>query len=103
MTIRGKMLGTVAAVFLVFFVAIGVIYLWGGAVLTSNLKGAGVESVSQSAEIFRGVLDRAASTLVTTAESLRYAYVNFGVVSQVERSEERRVGKECRSRWSPYH
>ena len=24
-------------------------------------------------------------------------------VSQVLRSEERRVGKECRSRWSPYH
>src|SRR2546429_799490 len=23
--------------------------------------------------------------------------------SPVERSEERRVGKECRSRWSPYH
>ena len=22
---------------------------------------------------------------------------------QVYRSEERRVGKECRSRWSPYH
>ena len=22
---------------------------------------------------------------------------------QLERSEERRVGKECRSRWSPYH
>src|SRR5712691_10590929 len=22
---------------------------------------------------------------------------------QVKRSEERRVGKECRSRWSPYH
>ena len=26
-------------------------------------------------------------------------YAKFGV----ERSEERRVGKECRSRWSPYH
>ena len=26
----------------------------------------------------------------------------FGV-SSAERSEERRVGKECRSRWSPYH
>src|SRR5258708_32788954 len=26
----------------------------------------------------------------------------FGLTSQ-ERSEERRVGKECRSRWSPYH
>ena len=24
-------------------------------------------------------------------------------VSVVRRSEERRVGKECRSRWSPYH
>ena len=23
--------------------------------------------------------------------------------SVAERSEERRVGKECRSRWSPYH
>ncbi len=23
--------------------------------------------------------------------------------SSPERSEERRVGKECRSRWSPYH
>src|SRR5207248_4120570 len=25
------------------------------------------------------------------------------VASQKSRSEERRVGKECRSRWSPYH
>ena len=23
--------------------------------------------------------------------------------NQLTRSEERRVGKECRSRWSPYH
>ena len=29
-----------------------------------------------------------------------YAFRENGVV---ERSEERRVGKECRSRWSPYH
>ena len=32
---------------------------------------------------------------------------NFGVElhesKQLTRSEERRVGKECRSRWSPYH
>ena len=25
------------------------------------------------------------------------------VKNQTTRSEERRVGKECRSRWSPYH
>src|ERR1039457_1931206 len=24
-------------------------------------------------------------------------------ISDMQRSEERRVGKECRSRWSPYH
>ena len=29
---------------------------------------------------------------------------NFGYFrSEKRRSEERRVGKECRSRWSPYH
>src|SRR5687767_15240372 len=27
----------------------------------------------------------------------------FGIVIPDVRSEERRVGKECRSRWSPYH
>ena len=26
-----------------------------------------------------------------------------GANGSVDRSEERRVGKECRSRWSPYH
>ena len=26
-----------------------------------------------------------------------------GIIANAERSEERRVGKECRSRWSPYH
>ena len=25
------------------------------------------------------------------------------IVDEWQRSEERRVGKECRSRWSPYH
>ena len=25
------------------------------------------------------------------------------LVQEIVRSEERRVGKECRSRWSPYH
>src|SRR3712207_9266563 len=29
--------------------------------------------------------------------------VNKFVFAPVARSEERRVGKECRSRWSPYH
>ena len=28
---------------------------------------------------------------------------SFGTLMHCDRSEERRVGKECRSRWSPYH
>ena len=30
-------------------------------------------------------------------------YVNPLMGTDSKRSEERRVGKECRSRWSPYH
>ena len=37
-----------------------------------------------------------------------YTSIQAGLANYVERqipqrSEERRVGKECRSRWSPYH
>src|SRR2546426_10154318 len=37
----------------------------------------------------------------TAAQNLRKAVQRAGY--RVLRSEERRVGKECRSRWSPYH
>src|SRR2546421_6666165 len=30
-------------------------------------------------------------------------HADYGAVRRAMRSEERRVGKECRSRWSPYH
>ena len=40
-------------------------------------------------------------------ELCRVIMENFGEVDAIAgvatRSEERRVGKECRSRWSPYH
>src|SRR5256885_9390082 len=32
-----------------------------------------------------------------------FAPARRAVPARSERSEERRVGKECRSRWSPYH
>src|SRR2546422_7929846 len=32
-----------------------------------------------------------------------FVLAGFFLVHLFERSEERRVGKECRSRWSPYH
>ena len=30
-------------------------------------------------------------------------HFSFLIIASSGRSEERRVGKECRSRWSPYH
>ena len=41
-----------------------------------------------------------------TLEQIAYhnaIWIHAASVGEVVRSEERRVGKECRSRWSPYH
>ena len=35
--------------------------------------------------------------------SLKITEPLFVILSLIARLEERRVGKECRSRWSPYH
>ena len=40
--------------------------------------------------------------------NLSFSSIAIGAISstvnfKLSRSEERRVGKECRSRWSPYH
>ena len=39
------------------------------------------------------------------ADKERHILIDFGSTGMPKqvRSEERRVGKECRSRWSPYH
>ena len=42
--------------------------------------------------------DKKNSLLKIESDTLNYLQVGTGI-----RSEERRVGKECRSRWSPYH
>ena len=37
-------------------------------------------------------------------ETAYYTFDNYTIYgAKTSRSEERRVGKECRSRWSPYH
>src|SRR2546427_12037709 len=40
---------------------------------------------------------------VNSVGSAYWRNINNHVGSDTMRSEERRVGKECRSRWSPYH
>src|SRR3989441_4338153 len=57
---------------------------------------------------FKGAFDEACRQLGIrhTRTKPRHAWTN-GFVERLQgtilRSEERRVGKECRSRWSPYH
>ena len=49
---------------------------------------------------------RKAHAMLTVSRVLVYALLIFLSVLclfSFYRSEERRVGKECRSRWSPYH
>src|SRR5256885_16257162 len=49
--------------------------------------------------------DKIARAEVIDVSKLSGSVIKFGatVTLSDERSEERRVGKECRSRWSPYH
>src|SRR5688572_31805279 len=66
--------------------------IWGGfiepkcSVSRRGMVGAGPGSRQQTDELLKQVRQ-----------------LGFGVRLCSERSEERRVGKECRSRWSPYH
>src|SRR5256886_14911265 len=43
------------------------------------------------------------STCQLAVSCLRIPSVDWSGLPLSNRSEERRVGKECRSRWSPYH
>ena len=56
---------------------------------------------SATADIFRITLDPGA--VITYVAELRTSKLPQIYLWEPERSEERRVGKECRSRWSPYH
>ena len=50
------------------------------------------------------VVDDDRRIVKTTCDILKIkGYEAVAAYTGEERSEERRVGKECRSRWSPYH
>ena len=59
--------------------------------------------------VFNLVFCATTATIVSGAMAERTKFLSYciysGVISALiyPRSEERRVGKECRSRWSPYH
>ena len=43
------------------------------------------------------------NTYILLSMTLLFSALTAGASMALNRSEERRVGKECRSRWSPYH
>ena len=43
------------------------------------------------------------SAILSNGDLIKIGDTIFKYLSGANRSEERRVGKECRSRWSPYH
>src|SRR5256885_12367047 len=65
-----------------------------------NQSRQGPEKVAQ--HVSAGWQVKKTESLLGTAENLRSGRRIF-TDSSTRRSEERRVGKECRSRWSPYH
>src|SRR2546430_2815821 len=66
----------------------------------TNTTGVGLESSFVHTYYNQNVLND--SNAVTVGAFLETQLTNYMKI-RVARSEERRVGKECRSRWSPYH
>ena len=62
-----------------------------------NIKLEVIEEKEDSYIINLKKVKRIATLSLRIPNSTRYYYIHL------LRSEERRVGKECRSRWSPYH
>src|SRR5256885_9700524 len=76
----------------------------------TRLQGDWSSDVCSSDLPLRAVPERAAAAddgdrleVVGLRRRARRPLERFGTPRVVARSEERRVGKECRSRWSPYH
>ena len=71
------------------------------------------ESKSENAATYKIISAEEAKEMMTgeyilldvrTDEEFREGHISGAIlIPDYERSEERRVGKECRSRWSPYH
>ena len=72
-----------------------------GETLDAGEEFGAIEAVKTSAEILMPV----AGEIVEVNEALAddASLINSDPYGKLLRSEERRVGKECRSRWSPYH
>src|SRR3712207_493584 len=70
-----------------------------------GIRDIGVTGVQTCALPISAAADKITESAVSTGQSDANAATHLTqiVLGYIQRSEERRVGKECRSRWSPYH
>ena len=76
--------------------------------INAEIKKDGLRSDGTYNVKLRFTLDRkmrrlATSLFATSKDLTKELKIKQNSPIKKERSEERRVGKECRSRWSPYH
>src|SRR5256886_7417065 len=76
-------------------------------VQTCALPISPVLSPEEAAVLLAGIVSQRSWACATALiAAMTYTFARVGAVVELaaeDRSEERRVGKECRSRWSPYH
>src|ERR1039457_3827217 len=71
-------------------------------VMPEEVRDAGLDVIGNLDE--NGYLSAPVEEIAETGEhTLDEVLEGLKIVQTLDRSEERRVGKECRSRWSPYH
>src|SRR3712207_7854033 len=76
---------------------------WSSDVCSSDLLGLAA-ACSLGKGCLGGLIKPGFWVVVLTIAFVNWTYIGRIIRGQVlSRSEERRVGKECRSRWSPYH
>src|SRR5256885_7363926 len=74
---------------------------WSSDVCSSDLPGwSSKPSIEPPSDAAANATPKPSSS---TSGRTKRAYLHFALPLYFPRSEERRVGKECRSRWSPYH
>ena len=65
--------------------------------------GCGLGRNEENAKILEIIVKNFKKPIVIDADAIFFLRNIKAEILNLTRSEERRVGKECRSRWSPYH
>src|SRR3712207_5924608 len=99
LTVHSRLVSITSAVLLVVGIVSVAVLEWSN---TGTLGGQPL-STRLAMSVFQGVTARTAGFFTVSYPEMRDPTLVVQTLLMFVRSEERRVGKECRSRWSPYH